>query len=259
MGNRIHRFQLTNSQDGRAISAAGGVVKVTAAGTPDKVALQNKDGTAASNPATLTNGQVVVRVADTVESVDMFILSPTGHFIVLEDVKAGDRSSVNVDAARKETTYVIPFDVTDSDITAAVEFDTGFDLPANHMVMPDGVGVFIETLEATETMGVGLLAAESGGDADGFMALLDVAAAGFIRAGAVVTAGGSETYLSASTLGALLADFVAGANTATDVGTNNLKEHVGDGTAESISLTLTAGSALVAGYIFLPVRIGLAT
>lgn len=120
------------------------------------------------------------------------------------------------------------------------ETDMGFDLPATAIVLPE---IFINVITAeatggTKTIDVGLLSSESGGDADGFVDGISVAATGIVEAGATVTAGGTETYYSANTLGVLLSTFLAGANVATDVGTFEKKKHLTSSvTAKSISIT----------------------
>ena len=70
-----------------------------------------------------------------------------------------------------------------------------------------------------------------GGDANGFMSLLSVGSALSIVAKAAVTAGGSETYLASTTVGALIdANFTAGSDSGGDVGTTS------DGTGALSSL-----------------------
>jgi hypothetical protein len=69
------------------------------------------------------------------------------------------------------------------------EQDTGFDLPAKAIVRD--VFVDVRTAEATggtKTMDVGLKAAESGGDTDGFLVGVDCSATG-IKKGTLVSTG----------------------------------------------------------------------
>ncbi len=119
------------------------------------------------------------------------------------------------------------------------EQDAGIDLPAKAVVLD----VFLDVTAAevtggTKTMSVGLLSSESGGDADGFLVGVSCAATGLKRGVATVTAGGSETYFSATTRGALLGSFVAGADSAGDVGTVYERPHLSDSvTAKSVSYT----------------------
>ena len=119
------------------------------------------------------------------------------------------------------------------------EQDAGIDLPAKAVVLDVLVDVTAaEVTGGTKTMNVGLLSSESGGDADGFLVGVSCAATGLKRGVATVTAGGSETYLSATTRGALLGSFVAGADSAGDVGTVYERPHLSDSvTAKSVSYT----------------------
>lgn len=115
------------------------------------------------------------------------------------------------------------------------EQDTGFDLPAKGIVT--NVWIDVTTAEATggtKTMSVGLLASETGGDTNGFIASASVAATGIVQPTVTATTGSNEVYLSASTYGALLADFTAGTDVATDVGTFVGKRHILNGTARSV-------------------------
>jgi len=119
------------------------------------------------------------------------------------------------------------------------EQDAGIDLPAKAVVLDVLVDVTAaEVTGGTKTMNVGLLSSESGGDADGFLVGVSCASTGLKRGVATVTAGGSETYLSATTRGALLGSFVAGSDSAGDVGTVYERPHLSDSvTAKSVSYT----------------------
>ena len=99
------------------------------------------------------------------------------------------------------------------------EQDTGIDLPTTGFVIDAWVDV--DTAEATgttKTLDIGLLSTESGGDLDGFVDGLSVAAAGLIRPRFVPTVGSNNTYLGAAathTVGALLTGtLIAGEDTA---------------------------------------------
>lgn len=120
------------------------------------------------------------------------------------------------------------------------EQDTGWDLPANSIVLD--VFVNVTTAEATgttKTLDVGLLSSESGGDADGFLDGVSVASTGIVRGAATYTNGVNQNYISARTLGVLLWDGLDGTDEAGDAGTGNPTYHV-VGTAKSVSYT--AGS-----------------
>lgn len=99
--------------------------------------------------------------------------------------------------------------VTASQVTHNVETDTGYNLPANAIVLDVFLNVITaETTASTKTVDIGLLSSESGGDTDGFGAGLSLATAGLVRPTRTVAAG----VFSAATRGALLADFTAGTN-----------------------------------------------
>lgn len=106
------------------------------------------------------------------------------------------------------------------------------------------VFVHVKTAEATagtKTIDVGLNGTAPDDDPDGLLDGVSTAAAGVIRGSTVVTVGGTETFLASTTIGALLQDFLAGANVAGDVGTLVAKEHVI--TQSDAVLTYTLGSA----------------
>lgn len=136
---------------------------------------------------------------------------------------------------------IIPFSASTS------ETDTGIDLP--YGVRVEDVQVEVVTVDATEDMDVGLLSSEPAGDADGFINGVSVANAGYI-ANEAYTVGSNDTYLSASTNGALMGSFLAGADTATDTGTFYKPGHVVTGSnAVSVTYTGSAGTDTAAGYI----------
>lgn len=109
------------------------------------------------------------------------------------------------------------------------EQDTSFDLPVKGIVHNVYVNVTTaETTGTTKTLDIGLKAAESGGDADGFLDGIDVSSTG-VKKG-VLTAGGV-------TLGALFRETVTDSNTDT---LNAKTDHIMNGTAKSV--VYTAGS-----------------
>lgn len=120
------------------------------------------------------------------------------------------------------------------------EQDSTFDLPAKSVVLDVFVDVTTaEATGATKTLDVGLLSSESGGDADGFLDGVSVAATGLVR-GAVALDGGSA-YWNTNTRGVLLSNFVQGTD-GDDRGLYNEKPHLSTAvTAKSV--TFTAGSA----------------
>ena len=243
---RHYQTQLMGT-DGLAISQSGGKAYITVAGGTAKATLYTAAGLALVNPVSLTNGMLEFWTADTVSSVDLYVQGPSGHFNVYKaQAPALDTSLVFPKGAF--TMMTIPFSIADT--TAATETDTGFDLPTNGKVLPIKGGVDVLTLDAGITMDVGILASESGGSANGLYKAVSVASAVHVTPTVVVTSG---VYAS-TTKGAFIADFVVGTNT-DDRGLYNLREYVCNGTAKSISYTLSSGSDTAAGFIRIPLII----
>lgn len=124
--------------------------------------------------------------------------------------------------------------------TGTTETDTTFDLPSNGLVREVLVNVLTaEATGTTKTLDVGLLSSESGGDADGFLDGVSVAATGLVAAANTITTGANNTYFASSTLGVLLMDKVAGEDTAAGGdGVAARKPHLTSSvTAKSISIT----------------------
>lgn len=132
------------------------------------------------------------------------------------------------------------------------EKDTGFDLPTKGVVFD--VFVDITTLEATattKTIDVGLLASESGGDADGFLDGASTAAAATVRGSATATDGTNQNYFAAApTLGVLLRTGSLGTDAAGEAAALLKTPHVLNGTAKSVSYTLGSAHTEVVGNIY---------
>lgn len=130
----------------------------------------------------------------------------------------------------------IPVTATEAANTTATEKDTGFDLKAGWTVLD--AWIVVNTADTGETVDVGTDSNDSG-DADGFIDGASLAATGLVYPDATVTAGTTETYYSATTRGALLADYIAGSNTATDFGLFHKKPYT---VATDIDLTFTTSN-----------------
>lgn len=128
----------------------------------------------------------------------------------------------------------IPVTATEAANTTATEKDTGFDLKAGWTVLD--AWIVVNTVDAGETVDVGTNSNDSGGVADGFIDGASLATTGLVYPDATVTAGSTETYYSATTRGALLADYIVGSNTATDFGLFHKKPYT---VSTDIDLTFT--------------------
>lgn len=227
-------IQLKDAFTGEAVVTAGGTVMVTAADDPAKATIYDNDSTGAAktNPMTPTRGFIEFAVADTVQSVDLYIKAPGGQFAVARGIKPSGPNEIAIDTSRTQQCMVIPFSMDDA--TANTEFDTGFDEPTNAVFMPDPF-IRVVTLDATETINVGTATADSG-DPDGFIAGVSVATAVVAKA----------TVLNGSnTLGALFE-----VQDSANAGDLTHEGHVSGG--KSIAYTLSAGSDTAEGFIHLP-------
>jgi hypothetical protein len=130
-----------------------------------------------------------------------------------------------------------------------VETDTGYDVPKNAIIPWWSMAVFVQTIDATETLEVGILASETGGDADGFLNVLDIATAGWVFPYMTATDATGTNYVSANTYGALFSAGVDGGNAAGTPGLTIMKNFLGNGLAESISYTCTSGSDTFVGFL----------
>ena len=262
MANRQHYSIQLVDQDGKVIVPAGGVCYVALAGDTAVETLTDKDGTSISNPVALTRGNIDFHVdADTVD-VDLYIMAPGGQFVVRKDVKMSGPNEIVVDTNNPYQLARIPFSA--GDLTAATETDTGFDLPDDAMVLPDGMGIHVIVVDATEDIDVGLLSSEAGGDADGFMDAVSLAALGPIFAEVGFTVGASAAYMDLTggdvefTYGVFMAGagtkaaIAEGSNADTDEGFHLLTPYRIDGTAVSVVVTVSAGSDTGDGFILIP-------
>lgn len=232
------QLQLYERLNGKIVRDSGGVCLVAQAGSPRRQAILDSSGASATNPVALVNGNIEFYTANSVNSVDLFVMAPGGQFIVAKGVQPGADDALYVDASRHQV-LVCPFAIQDT--AANTETDTGFNFPANAVILPQGLGALVTTAEGSRTINTGLLASETGGDANGFLAGVSLAAAGLAI----------PTLASAGqTLGALL--------TVDESGTGGLvpEAHRIDGTAVSLSYTLSASTASAQGYIIQPYMLG---
>lgn len=117
--------------------------------------------------------------------------------------------------------------------TAGTAVASSVSLPTNAIVLDVWYDVTSEHSGATFDLGI------SGGDEDGLIDGASLTSAATVRPGATVTAGATETYYSANTRGALLADYIVGSNSASDFGVYHEKW---DSTSAGDTLCYTANS-----------------
>ena len=227
------KLQMTDPNTGEIIQSAGGTVYVATNGSAAKATLYNKDGSSLANPITPTRGMVDFWVADTVETVDLYGMSPDGYSFQKTGVVRSGSNELFIDRSNRSQVLVVPFSIADT--AAATETDTGFDTGTQRMWLPTPA-LRVSTLDATETIDVGT-DGSGANDPDGFIAAASVATA------AVVV----PTLTNGSaTLGVLLS--VQDSANAGDL----VPESHFNATSENITYTLTAGTDTAAGFIYLP-------
>lgn len=229
------KFQLYEVGTNKGIATAGGVCYVATAGAAAKQAITDVGGSTLTNPRALTRGGCEFYVADSVNSVDLYIMAPSGQFIVRTSIVPGEHSFF-VDTDRKTQVAIIPFSKTD--VADATEIDTGFDFPLNTMVLPQPA-IRVLTADSTEDIDVGLLSTETNGDADGFIDSVLLTTAGLVKA---------TLLASADTFGALLS-VLDSANAGDDAPEGHV---VTGANATSITYTLSTGTDTGEGFIYLP-------
>lgn len=232
LNNKQYGIQLRDAVTGKAIITAGGKVYVATADGAAKATLYDREGASLANPITPTRGYIEFWTGIAVESVDLYIMSPTGHFLVAKGVQASGPNEINVDTSQRYCSMVIPFAIADT--TATTETATGFVIPAKAAVLPTPL-LDVLTQDATETIDVGTDSGDSG-DANGFLAAASVATAGIVKP--TLASGGQ-------TLGALLSADESGAGVL--VPEPNISM-----VGKEVTYTLSAGSDTAAGFIHLP-------
>lgn len=210
--------------------------------------------TSLANPITTTQFAIddEVRFFGTATTYDVLVFCPAdGRFAELKGIGPGTHNLL-LSKFDKERCYAVAATFNNN-----VETDSGLDLLPGDFVYD--IGVLTITLDATETISVGLLSTGTAGDADGFAALTSINAVGYVHSTApAFTVGTNETYVStAATVGILLGRSVVGTDANEDTGIHSMHGYRANGTNTSqVTYTCSAGSDTFAGYIFLYVRRG---
>lgn len=240
-------FQLWDSQRKISIDDDSAQLLVLTANAPTSPSIySDANGTAVSNPVrtprTFSNGAVRFWTDMSVTSVDLSLLTAKGEAYFFEDV-AYSCHRLDVNPFQRDHVLVVPFGASDN-----AETDTGINLPANLLIRDAFIKV--TTIDATETLDVGILSSEANGDADGFVLATSVGTSGYVNQFGVVTNGTNIDYVAHTAgKGAFLKQGIAGADAVTTVGGVQPRYYVTDGTATSITYTGSAGSDTAAGYV----------
>lgn len=239
MGIALKRFtvQLSETQFGGAIIAAGGKCIVTKVGTPDPETLYDPITELAivGNAITPIRGKIDFCVPVDRNAVDLYIQTPAGQFVTARNVIPSGDNEIVLHGLRREQTYVIPFSFLQGVNT---EVRTGLIVPLTGLVQPYPY-LRVTTQEGPRTISVGTLSTD-GGVANGFIAAASLAAAGLVKASLI---NGSQT------LGADLR-VQDSANAGDLVPEQNVNK-----AGKEITFTLSASTAAAKGFIYLPVQL----
>ena len=226
-----------------AVLATGGKMIVCLNGEYTLATLYNPDSdfAALSQPVSATRGKFRFAVARSdsaapPRSVDVYGTAPTGHGFRYYGAKPGTPNTLRIDTNNPYSALVLPFSYATA---VATEVDHGLDFPVGALVSPFCY-IDVKAIDATETLDVGLLSTDSGGDANGFMAAISVGTLGVTR----------PQWASTATAGALLLE----SQDTAAVNTPYFHEIVS--TAVSPTWTITTGSDTGAGRIVLPFMVG---
>lgn len=231
-----------------------GKVIVMTEDTPDSPTIYtDAQGTTLTETAgvavlTFTNGVVRFWTAASVTALDMSGITADGRTFCVNSITPSQHM-IAINPLNTFQLLVIPFGASDN-----TETDTGINLPSNCLITPYDIKLRVTTADVGETLNVGILASESGGDADGFIVAGDVGTTGWRELLPQITGGTNIDYVGTNYIGALLCTSIAGADAVATVGGFTPEVYRTDGTATSISYTGSAGSDTAAGYIYLSFR-----
>jgi hypothetical protein len=218
---------------------------VYSAGTKTLATLYNNlNRTSLANPITRAqfalSGQIDFWSSEA--SVDVFVADDLGNTAFVSGLTENDHVLM-LDRSGAEKCMVAPFVFN----AGGTETDTGLDFPVNSYIKDFLVEVV--TVDATETLGIGLLSSETAGDADGIAALVPLDNAGFLKPYSI-TDGATEDYVGATYWGALMGIGSTGTNTANDFGQSGGPGHVVSGSNAKSLVYIPSTSDTAAGYIY---------
>lgn len=240
-GDQPYKLVVRDPRNGDSITSGVSVYVYTAGTKTLATIYSNNQRGSKTNPTTFTAFDGTINFWSAATTVDIFLADDKGNVSFVPSVSPTDHTlPLNRDGVDK--CFVAPFSANTS------ETDTGLDFPLNTLIYK--LAVEVVTVDATETMDVGLLSTETAGDADGLLAAVDVATAAFITP-FVITDGSNEDFVASPYYGALMGLGSAGTDVANDFGQGGGAGHIVSGSnAQSLTYTHSAGSDTAAGYIY---------
>jgi len=268
-----HSLQLTDLATGRNIMQAG-VAVVVQKGTPTKLTLTDLTGASKDNEFDFTDGKIEFRVDEAYGEVDIYGVTEKGYAFQVLNAVAGATSELFIDLGRLAQDIILPFDIADSDITANTEKVTKFYFADDVAVLPEGLGVIVETADSGITVDLGTDSTSGTNDPDGLLDGVSVAALGPKFGEIGHTVGTNNVIIDVTggdvewTYGVLMSPsgtkVAAKADGGDAAGTNGnglaiLTPHIADNSVaanrEYISFTLAASADTAAGFFVIPTRL----
>lgn len=226
----------------------GGTYQVLTAGTPveQTIYANDKTATAASNPGTISGGQIRFFMDSSVTSVDIVIYTANGDAVFMQGVKpAGTVRNVVIDTNKREQLLILPLLFNSN-----VETDTGFTLVGPCLVTD--IDLFVTALDAGETINIGL-DGTTNNDPNGLIAAASLAALGYVALGGLLNGGTNIDYFDSIVYGDLLATFINGSDAvATNGGITRKSAYITEAeTDANITYTCSDGTDVFYGYAIL--------
>lgn len=262
---KMYKMQLSEVGTNRSIFHDGYAI-VMANGSPSKLALTDATGAALTNPVAIVNGEIEFYTADSVATVDISVYTEHGYTAFVQDVLPGTQGEIYIDLKNQYQTVILPFDIDDTDVTANTEYDTGVNAAVGAILLPQGAGVKVTTIDAGMTIDFGMDGAGAENDPDGLFNGVSLAALGFTAAQIGFTVGtnnvtvdltGGDAEFTYGVLFSAAGDLSAKVEGGDAASTNGngfgyLKGHEVAAASANFTYTLSASTDTGAGYIIQP-------
>jgi len=206
-------LQLQDARLDRPINDDTGVYNVLTAGDPAELTIySDASGSSQTNPGTMTDGIIQFWVDSATTSVDISVLTATGHSFFLEGVTISDHK-IMVDTERISQTLIVPYSCN----TAC---NVSVDPLGGLMPLPLGAKIRDVFLHATDTATVGSLNVGNQTDPNGFLAVALASTTGWKVYDAPIyqtgTSDSAHNISGTQIRGALLVEFASGSTTNLD-------------------------------------------
>lgn len=223
-------FQLFDTRTRKPLADSTGVYNVLTASSPVELTIySDKNGTSASNPGTMVNGQMRFYTANTVTSCDISVLTANGHALFLKSATPS-QGRIDVNPERMQQKLVIPYAIVGASETVV---DTGFDILSNMMIVDIELDVVTAGTGAALTVGT------------------STATTGFANGVAASTTGFPTTIMEEALVSS---SGLFGSLLAVATGTNVRKKHIRANATSGANIVYsntTSSSTAGAGYIYL--------